>query len=194
MKKEPLEWEVGKMKNKHIVGIMAAGLAILFILSCMPVQAGTQDSFVVYGTVSIGGTARNDLTVIIENVDTGEQLTTTSATDDFGNDGYYSVNLGNLPSGWSRNDSIKVSFVYGTERSETFSIPEVGTMYEQDVNMPTPASPPRERLTFEGMGVMFLPFIIIFVVVVGAVLYLQKSQTNVYINPSEPKRKTKKKK
>jgi len=198
MNQVPLLWEVGKMKNKHIVGMMAAGIAILFILSCMPVQAGSDSSFVVYGQISVGTTKTNGIVVTVRNIVTGEEITATSKTDSFGNKGVYSVNLGNLPSGWTRNethvDEIRISCTNaGNTKTETFEIPEAGTMYKQDVSIPAPAGGGggTETGVLGTGGSLAIPIFIIFFVILGAALFLYGSSNSSYVPPATKRKKKK---
>lgn len=184
------------MKNKHILGMMAAGIAILFIFSCMPVQAGSDSSFVVYGQISVGTTKTDGIAVTVRNMDTGEEITTMSKTDSFGNKGYYSVNLGNMPSGWARNethaDTIRISCTNaGNTKTETFTIPEAGTMYGQDVSIPAPAPGGGGRETgVLGTGAeLAIPIFVIFFIILGGALFLYASGGSTYIPPATKRKK-----
>lgn len=186
------------MKSKNILKLMVAGVAILFLFSCIPVQAQQPHaSYVVYGTITVGNTARNGATVTVRNTRTGEEISTTSKTDDFGNVGYYSVNLGNLPEGWNRNDTIRVTASHGGEsRAITFSMPAEGTTTRKDVSVPTPTTTtPDTRTGIPSVitGDMLVPMLLLAVAVIGgALLLLFGSGSSAPVPPPATKRKKKK--
>jgi hypothetical protein len=184
------------MKNKNIFKMMAAGIAILFLFSCMPIQAQKpHDSFVVYGTITVGNTPRNGATVTIRNMGNGEEITTTSKTDDFENNGYYSVNLGNLPSGWNRTSEIRVTASYGgSSRSSTFTMPAEGTTKRIDISLPSATRDTADtRTSAEIPSTIFIPMLLLVVAVLGGALLLAFG-SGTYVPPPETRKKKGKKK
>jgi hypothetical protein len=188
------------MNKKILIWATTFGLTMLLLLSCMPVQAETSDPFIVYGIISVGTTPKNGVAVTIKNMNTGEELTKTTTTDDFDNVGYYSFNLGDMPSGWdkeARNETIRVTCTYGGQtKAETFTIPDEGTMYKQDVTVPLESRGGERETAFGAPGdisIFFLPILVIVVIVIGALLLMFGSGATA---PPVTKRKkrTKKKK
>jgi hypothetical protein len=183
------------MKKKYLLGIMVAGVALLFLFSCMPVQADTPHrSFIVYGTITVGNTPRNGATVTIRNMGNGEEITTTSKTDDFENNGYYSVNLGNLPSGWNRTSEIRVTASYGgSSRSSTFTMPAEGTTKRIDISLPSATRDTADtRVSAEIPSSILIPMLLLVVAVLGGALLLAFGSGTQVPPPATRKKKGKK--
>jgi len=158
-----------------------------FLLSAIPVNAAPNTSFIVYGQIKQGDTGLNGYTVTVLHEDNCESLTIETFEDSFGKDGHYSVNLGNLPTQWNRGDNITVSFdKAGTTYSKSFTIPDSGTMYEQNVSAPKTGGGGGggELGSITGGGTLFIPMFIIIIIILGAALWVYGTS-----NPPEKRKK-----
>jgi len=184
------------MNKKFKISILAIFLISMMVLTCIPIQAAPNSSFIVYGRIKVGANYQNGKEVTITNEDTGEYITTTSETDDFGHEGYYSANLGNLETQWQRGDNITVSFVHGTTRSEDFEIPNNGTMYKQDISVGAGGGGGRRERGVGITGSLVLPIFLMFFIIIGIALYIYGTQNGgpVIIPPAGKRRKKDKKK
>ena len=180
------------MNKKLLISIITAIMLVSILASCIPVQAAPNTSFIIYGQTKVGNAEKNGVEVTVTNEDTGEELTTTSATDDFGNVGYYSVNLGNMPTQWSRGDNITITFKLGTTRSSEFEIPDTGTIYKQDYALPASSrGGGRERGVTGDVGQLYIPIFIIFFIIIGVALWIYGSGNvpTFYVVPPAKKKK-----
>ena len=120
---------------------------LLFLCTFLSFTAQAANApFTVYGRFYLDSVPYNGADITIYNSNTGESissmeystLVTWSGT---GGAGYYSGNIGNMPTNWTRGDVIYVNASYGGySASSHFVIPDSGYIYEQDLNAGTPAS------------------------------------------------------
>jgi hypothetical protein len=139
----------GKMKRITAIGI---GLFLIFIALASVGQAANTP-YTIYGRVTSSGIGVNGAQVTIYNSDTHESIsyagyeTLTTWTGLSGN-GYYSANIGNMPTAWSRGDVVYVNVTYGSESvSQQFTIPEFDYIYELDIGF---GITPGDETTNEG--------------------------------------------
>ena len=174
-------------KNLKIV-IISIIFTLGLVSSSISVQA-INTSYVIYGQTFIGSNAQNDITVTAVNINTTEELTCITKTDEFANEGTYVINLGNMLTQWERGNIIEVSFTHGKKRTETFTIPDNGTIMKVDITIGISSGGSEKRGISESMGgAIVLPIAIAFIFI-ALILFFIFGYKN---NTNNQKRKNKK--
>lgn len=167
------------MKEKIQIGIISLLLIGMFCATGAVLADNPHDSYIVCGQISTSGGAHpNDVTIIIENEDTGESLSRETY-----NDGEFQFNLGNMPSGWSRGANMTISTSDGYAGSTAFTINDDGTIQQQDLTVsPTGGGGGGREAGIDpepqGMILIYIVFGILLVAIMGAALYMyEKNQS-----------------
>jgi hypothetical protein len=123
--------------NHRITIIICSLLLVAFVT---PMAQAANPPYTVYGLVSYEGTGIDGIQVTIWNSNTNEMISyvdyeTLTTWTGVSGPGYYSGNIGNMPTAWSRGDIVYVNATYlGTTLSESFTIPDSGYIYEVDLS------------------------------------------------------------
>jgi len=121
---------------------IAIAIVSLFFLSMMVVTVQAENEpYTVYGRVTYDGSGINDAHVTIYDSNTHASISYTQydtlvTWTGINGLGYYSSNIGNMATAWSRGDVIYVNVtlpVQSMSSSEHFTIPATGYIYEKDM-------------------------------------------------------------